>query len=85
MFVLRRKALARLALTGAVRLPAALARAARRFARADLVYINTSVVLDYQIAARLFAGKSLLHVHEIPTGAVRDVAARGSRCSAARG
>jgi len=72
LLVLRRKALARLALTGIFVLPAALARAARRFRRADLVYINTSVVLDYQIVARLFRGKALLHIHEIPTGAVRS-------------
>ena len=71
LFILRRKALARLALTGLFTLPLALARAARRLARADLVYINTSVVLDYQIAARAFPGKALLHVHEISTGAVR--------------
>jgi glycosyltransferase involved in cell wall biosynthesis len=73
LFILRRKALKRLALTGAFTLPAALARAARRFARADLVYINTSVVLDYQIAARAFPNKALLHIHEIPTGLVRKV------------
>src|SRR5271154_2945160 len=40
LLVLRRKALVRLALTGLFVLPAALARAARRFRRADLVYIN---------------------------------------------
>jgi len=71
LLVLRRKALARLALTGVFVLPAALARAVRRFRRADLVYINTSVVLDHQIVARFFPGKALLHIHEIPTGAVR--------------
>ena len=85
LFVLRRKALARLALTGAVRAcPLALARAARRFARADLVYINTSVVLDYQIAARAFPGKALLHIHEIPTGVARAVAAPAGAVRAAR-
>lgn len=76
LFILRRKNLARLALTAPYALPAALLRAARRFARADLVYINTSVVLDYQIAARAFPGKALLHVHEIPTGAARAVLRR---------
>jgi glycosyltransferase involved in cell wall biosynthesis len=76
LFILRRKTLARLALTAPYALPAALIRAARRFARADLVYINTSVVLDHQIAARAFPGKALLHVHEIPTGAVRAVLRR---------
>lgn len=76
LFILRRKGLARMALTAPLSLPAALIRAARRFARADLVYINTSVVLDYQIVARAFPGKALLHVHEIPTGAARAVLRR---------
>jgi glycosyltransferase involved in cell wall biosynthesis len=71
LFVLRRKTLTRLALTGWFALPLALLRAARRFARADLVYINTSVVLDYQLVARAFPGKALLHIHEIPTGLAR--------------
>jgi glycosyltransferase involved in cell wall biosynthesis len=84
LFILRRKTLARLALTAPVALPAALLSAARRFARADLVYINTSVVLDYQIAARAFAGKALLHVHEIPTGAARAVLRRLALASAAQ-
>jgi glycosyltransferase involved in cell wall biosynthesis len=84
LFILRRKALARLALTGWLTLPLALARAARRFARADLVYINTSVVLDYQIAARAFPGKTLLHIHEIPTGLVRRVLRATALWSGAR-
>ena len=83
LFILRRKTLARLALTSPVALPAALIRAGRRFARADLVYINTSVVLDYQIAARAFPGKALLHVHEIPTGAARAVLRRLALASGA--
>ncbi len=73
LFVLRRKTLARLALTWPFALPAALWRAGRRLVRADLCYINTSVVLDYQIAARFFPGRCLLHVHEITTGRTRDV------------
>ena len=36
---------------------------------ADLVYVNTVVVLDYLIASRFFAAKTLVHVHEIPDGA----------------
>jgi glycosyltransferase involved in cell wall biosynthesis len=40
---------------------------------ADLCYINTSVVLDYQIMARFFPGRSLLHIHEITTGRTRAV------------
>ena len=73
LFILRRKDLARLAALGWLTLPLALIRAARRSARSDLVYINTSVVLDYQIVARLFPGRVLLHIHEIATGPVRTV------------
>jgi glycosyltransferase involved in cell wall biosynthesis len=73
LFVLRRKTLARLALTWPVALPAALWRARRRLVNADLCYINTSVVLDYQIMARFFPGRSLLHIHEITTGRTRAV------------
>ena len=84
LFVLRRKTLARLALTGWFVLPLALARAARRLARADLVYINTSVVLDYQLAARAFPGKALLHIHEIPTGFARKLLRGAGLWSGAR-
>jgi glycosyltransferase involved in cell wall biosynthesis len=73
LFVLRRKTLARLALTWPVTLPAALWRARRRLVNADLCYINTSVVLDYQIMARFFPGRTLLHIHEITTGRVRAI------------
>ena len=84
LFVLRRKSLARLALTGWFALPLALFRAARRFARADLVYINTSVVLDYQLAAPAFPGKALLHIHEIPTGFARKLLRGAALWSGAR-
>ena len=84
LLVLRRNALPLLLLTALWRLPLALARAARRCARADLVYINTSVVIDYQIAARAFAGKALLHIHEIPTGLARAVLRRLALFSGAR-
>ncbi|MDE3177531.1 MAG: glycosyltransferase, partial [Pseudomonadota bacterium] len=84
LFVLRRKALPRLLLTGLFTLPAALLRARRRLARADLIYINTSVVLDYQIAASRFPGKALLHIHEIPTGLVRTVLRALALASGAR-
>jgi glycosyltransferase involved in cell wall biosynthesis len=42
----------------------------------DLVYINTSVVTDYILAARFFKNSTLLHIHEIPEG----VALRILRC-----
>jgi glycosyltransferase involved in cell wall biosynthesis len=35
---------------------------------ADLVYVNTVMVVDYLLAARFFATKTLVHVHEIPDG-----------------
>ncbi len=73
LFVLRRNSLLKLLLLGAITFPLALARALRRFAAADLVYINTSVILDYQTVARFFADKTLLHIHEIPTGAARTI------------
>ena len=73
LFVLRRKSLGRQALTWPLALPVALWRAGRRLVNADLCYINTSVVLDYQIMARFFPGRSLLHIHEITTGNARTV------------
>jgi glycosyltransferase involved in cell wall biosynthesis len=36
---------------------------------AELVYVNTMVIADYLLAARLFAAKTIVHVHEIPDGA----------------
>ena len=69
LWVLRRRDLWRLALLGPLRLPAALARAVARFRASDLVYINTSVITDYMLAARFFPGKAVLHIHEIPEGA----------------
>lgn len=60
LFVLRRKTLVRLALKGWFVLapPPALALAARRFAGADLIHVNTSVVLDYPLVACAFPGKA---------------------------
>lgn len=71
LWILRRKGLWRLALLGPLRLPAAVLSAARRFAMADLVYVNTAVVVDHLLAARFFPGRAILHVHEIPQGAAR--------------
>lgn len=68
LWVLRRRSILRLATAGIARLPAALARAARRLHGSDLVYINTSVILDHMLAARFFRNKALLHIHEIPEG-----------------
>jgi len=68
LFILRRRGLARLIVTAPFRMLPALWRAARRMRAAELVYVNTVVVLDYLLAARLFGRKTLVHVHEIPDG-----------------
>lgn len=68
LFILRRRGLLRLLATTPLRLPLALWRAMRRMRGADLVYVNTVMVLDHLIAARFFARKTLVHVHEIPDG-----------------
>jgi glycosyltransferase involved in cell wall biosynthesis len=71
LWVLRRRNLLRLATLGLATFPFAVWRAARRFRANDLVYINTSVVADYIVAARWFPGRAILHVHEIAEGPVR--------------
>jgi glycosyltransferase involved in cell wall biosynthesis len=69
LFILRRRGLLKLIASAPLRLPLALARAMRRMRGADLVYINTVMVADYLLAARFFAAKTIVHVHEIPDGA----------------
>jgi glycosyltransferase involved in cell wall biosynthesis len=73
LWILRRRNLLRLATLGVATFPFAVWRAARRFRASDLVYINTSVVADYIVAARWFPGRAILHVHEIAEGPVRRV------------
>jgi glycosyltransferase involved in cell wall biosynthesis len=73
IWVLRRSALLGLATIGLLRLPVALWRAARDIAGADVVYINTVVIIDYLIAARAAPGRVLVHVHEIPERAARKI------------
>ncbi|MGN7293103.1 glycosyltransferase family 4 protein [Rhizobium sp. SAFR-030] len=68
LWVLRRKAFLRLLTVDAARLPLAVLRAARRLAGFDLVYVNTSVIVDYALAARFYPGKAIFHIHEIPEG-----------------
>jgi glycosyltransferase involved in cell wall biosynthesis len=68
LYVLRRRHLLRLIAHGWFSLPLALARTTRWMKDSDLVYINTVAVLDYLIAARFFRKKTILHVHEIPSG-----------------
>ncbi|MCJ2086881.1 glycosyltransferase family 4 protein [Methylobacterium sp. E-005] len=73
LWILRRKGLARRLTVELMALPIAILRALRRIRASDLVYINTTVVADYLLAARLIAGRSIVHVHEIPEGAVLTV------------
>jgi glycosyltransferase involved in cell wall biosynthesis len=47
------------------------ATARRMMMRYDVTYINTTVVLDYILAACLASRPRVVHVHEIPTGAAR--------------
>src|SRR5215213_5870275 len=68
LFILRRRELAKLIVTTPFRIIPALWRAARRMRMADLIYVNTMVVLDYLVMARFFSRKTLVHVHEIPEG-----------------
>ncbi len=73
LWILRRRNLARLATLGLMALPFAVARALRRIRDSDLVYVNTTVVADYLLAARLLPGRTIVHVHEIPEGRVLKV------------
>ncbi len=73
LWVLRRQAIMRLATVEMARLPVAVARAWRRMRACDLTYVNTSIVADYALAARFLPQKAVLHIHEIPEGAMRRV------------
>ncbi|MGE6738767.1 glycosyltransferase family 4 protein [Allorhizobium pseudoryzae] len=68
LWILRRKSLLRLATIDAPRLPIAVLRALRRLRSFDLVYVNTSVIVDYALAARFSRDRTILHIHEIPEG-----------------
>lgn len=68
LFILRRRGFIKMIASAPFRLAPALGRAIRRMRAADLVYVNTMVVVDYLIAARFFAATTLVHVHEIPDG-----------------
>ena len=73
LWILRRKGLARRLTVASIALPRAVLRALRRIRASDLVYINTTVVADYLLAARLLPGRSIVHIHEIPERAVLKV------------
>lgn len=68
LWILRRKDLPKLAAFGAVTLPMAVARAIRHIRGSDITYVNTTVVIDYLVAARFCPGRVISHVHEIPEG-----------------
>ncbi len=48
---------------------AGIRRAVGMINRHDLTYINTSVILDFILAARFARRRALVHVHELPVGA----------------
>ena len=83
LWALRRQSFLRLLSGGLFSLPAAVIRAAARMRRCDLVYVNTSVVADYLLAARFNRSKTLLHVHEIPEGVARTALRTLARWSGA--
>lgn len=84
LWVLRRRSMLSLVTLGVARLPRAVLRASGRFRRSDIVYINTSVVMDYLLAARLFPRRAVVHIHEIPAGAVLSILRGLVRWSSAR-
>ena len=83
LWILRRRSLVRLATIEAFRMPMALMRAWKRLRRSDIVYINTSVLLDYALVARFSPSKSILHIHEIPEGFALPILSRIVRWSRA--
>ena len=80
LWVLRRRNLPRLLATAPIALPLAVLRAARRLRRCDLVYINTSVIVDHTLAARFFPGRELIayHAHDVPMAGLADASARSA-------
>jgi glycosyltransferase involved in cell wall biosynthesis len=73
IWVLRRHDILKIVAFGWACLMPACWRAINRMRAADLVYINTVVVVDFLLAARFYPGKVLVHVHEIPEGAARQI------------
>jgi glycosyltransferase involved in cell wall biosynthesis len=84
LWILRRRDLPKLMSVGLARLPLAVAKALRRIRRSDVVYVNTSVVADYLLAAALDRRRTLAHIHEIPEGMVRHALRLLVRASGAR-
>jgi glycosyltransferase involved in cell wall biosynthesis len=53
--------------------PSHVFRAWKSMAAADVVYINTSVIFDFAVAARFSRTPAVIHIHEIPTGIAHKV------------
>lgn len=53
--------------------PAHVFRAWKTMTAADVVYINTSVIFDFAVAARFSRTPAVIHIHEIPTGMAHKV------------
>jgi glycosyltransferase involved in cell wall biosynthesis len=60
-------------LLGAVLFPLFVWRAWIAMRRSAICYVNTSVVFDFAVAARLVRRPCIIHVHEIPAGFARRV------------
>jgi glycosyltransferase involved in cell wall biosynthesis len=73
IWVLRRHDILKIAAFGWARLIPACRRAMARMRAADLVYINTVVIVDFLLAAHFCPGKVLVHVHEIPESIARPI------------
>lgn len=56
-----------------LKLPLAMFRAWKRGQDADLVYISTTVVMDYLLVAPLWRGGVIVHAHELPTGVTATI------------
>lgn len=54
------------AMRSTIAAPYYLARAAADIVRADLVYVNTAVIADFMLAARVAPHKVVIHAREIP-------------------
>jgi glycosyltransferase involved in cell wall biosynthesis len=67
--ILRRSNLKKITPGRIMRVIAKVMRARRMMKHHDLTYINTTVVLDYILAASSLLRPRVVHVHEIPTGA----------------
>lgn len=64
--------------------PYYLARAMSEIARADLAYINTTVIADFMLAARSAPAKSVIHAREIPKTRAMPIVRGLVRASGAR-